>query len=73
MTLDHVYSIKNQGQRDTNVANSTKNDMLSQMKNARSMPTSASGANSQAGNVSSDDQMFASLFGDDAENDNLFG
>jgi hypothetical protein len=48
--------------------------MLSQMKNAQNMPTSASGANSQAdGTVSGDDQLFASLFGEELDNDNLFG
>ena len=74
LTLDHIYAIKNQGSRDANMSNAVKNDMLSQMKNAQNMPTSASGANSQAsGEVSSDDQLFASLFGEELENDNLFG
>ena len=73
LTLENIYQAKNQGQRDANIANSTKQDMLSQMKNAQSMPTSASGANSQGGQVSADDQMFASLFGDEQDNNNLFG
>ena len=74
LTLDHIYAIKNQGSRDANMSNAVKNDMLSQMKNAQNMPTSASGANSQAdGTVSGDDQLFASLFGEELDNDNLFG
>lgn len=73
LTLENIYQAKNQGQRDANIANSTKKDMLSQMQNAQNMPTSASGANSQGGNVSQDDQMFAQLFGDEQENNNLFG
>tara|TARA_Y100000593_G_scaffold26883_1_gene53536 strand:- start:8335 stop:9231 length:897 start_codon:yes stop_codon:yes gene_type:complete len=73
MTLDHVYTLKNMGKRDANIANSTKEDMMNQMKQAQNMPQSASGANSQNANISKDDQLFASLFGDDLDNDNLFG
>ena len=73
MTLDHIWAAKNQNQRDANISKATKNDMLGQMKNAQSMPTSASGANNQGGQVSADDQMFASLFGDNIDNDKLFG
>lgn len=74
ITLDHIYALKNQGNRDKAVANAVKNDMLDQMKNAQNMPASASGANSQAsGAVSDDDKLFASLFGEELENDNLFG
>jgi len=74
LTLDHIYALKTMPVRDKAVANAVKKDMLGQMKNAQGMPTSASGANSQAdGTVSSDDQLFASLFGEELENDNLFG
>ena len=74
LTLDHIYALKTMPVRDKAVANAVKKDMLGQMKNAQTMPTSASGANSQAdGTVSNDDQLFASLFGEELENDNLFG
>tara|TARA_R100000808_G_C2154335_1_gene165247 strand:+ start:4994 stop:5932 length:939 start_codon:yes stop_codon:yes gene_type:complete len=73
MTLEHIWAAKNQGKRDANISNAAKKDMLGQMKNAQSMPTSASGANNQGGQVSADDQMFASLFGDSIDNDKLFG
>jgi hypothetical protein len=74
LTLDHIYALKTMPVRDKAVANAVKKDMLGQMKTAQGMPTSASGANSQAdGTVSSDDQLFASLFGEELENDNLFG
>ena len=73
MTLDHIYNIATQKVRDANIASSTKKDMLQQMKTAQDMPNTASGANSQGGNVSQDDQLFAELFGDSVSNDNLFG
>ena len=73
MTLDHIYNIATQKSRDANIASSTKKDMLKQMKTAQDMPNTASGANSQGGNVSQDDQLFAELFGDNVGNDNLFG
>ena len=47
MTLDDVNYLLNRNQNNANVANSTKTEMLNQMKNVRNMPTSASGANSQ--------------------------
>jgi len=73
-TLDDIYTVKNMRQRDANIAQATKTDMLKQMKNTQGMPSSASGANSQgSGNVSDDDQMFARLFGGELEKNNLFG
>ena len=48
--------------------------MLNQMKNVRTMPTSASGANSQGSKEqSADDNIFDSLKGVDGDLDNLFG
>ena len=47
MSLDDVNYLLNRDQAAANVAHSTKQDMLNQMKNVQNMPTSASGANSQ--------------------------
>ena len=47
MTLDDVNYILNRDKQNARVADSTKQDMLKQMKNVRNMPTSASGVNSQ--------------------------
>ena len=47
LTLDDVYYILNKEQANQNVANSTKQDMLNQMKNVRNIPTTASDSNSQ--------------------------
>ena len=56
-----------------NVAQSTKEDMLNQMKNVRNMPTSASGSNSQGEAKSDDRQVFENIMGFDNKTDNLFG
>ena len=73
MTLDDIHYILNKDQTAANVAQSTKKDMLNQMKNVRNMPTSASGANSQGGQKSEDREVFDRImdFGDGV--DNLFG
>ena len=73
MTLDDVNYLLNRNQNNTNVANSTKADMLNQMKNVRNMPTSASGANSQGTQRSESDEVFDLINGFDSDVDNLFG
>ena len=74
MTLDDIHYLVNRDQANQNVANSTKKDMLGQMKNVRDIPASASGANSQAdGKPSFEDEVFETLLGRDGEIDNLFG
>jgi len=73
MTLDDVNYLLNRNQNNTNVANSTKTDMLNQMKNVRNMPTSASGANSQGQERSQSDEVFDMINGFDSDVDNLFG
>ena len=73
MTLDDVNYLLNRDANNTNVANSTKKDMLNQMKNVRNMPTSASGANSQGQQRSESDEVFDLINGFDSDVDNLFG
>ena len=73
MTLDDVNYLLNRDTNNTNVANSTKKDMLNQMKNVRSMPTSASGANNQDPGRSESDEVFDAIKGLDDGVDNLFG
>ena len=73
MTLDDVNYLLNRDANNTNVANSTKKDMLNQMKNVRNMPTSASGANSQGTERSESDDVFDAIKGLDDGVDNLFG
>ena len=73
MTLDDVNYLLNRDTNNTNVANSTKKDMLNQMKNVRNMPTSASGANNQDPGRSESDDVFDAIKGLDDGVDNLFG
>jgi hypothetical protein len=73
MTLDDVNYLLNRGQNNDNVANSVKKDMLTQMKNVRNMPTSASGANNQDPGRSESDELFDTIKGLDGGVDNLFG
>jgi len=73
MTLDDVNYLLNRGQNNDNVANSVKKDMLTQMKNVRNMPTSASGANNQDPGRSESDEVFDAIKGLDDGVDNLFG
>ena len=73
MTLDDVNYLLNRNQNNDNVANSVKKDMLTQMKNVRNMPTSASGANNQDPGRSESDEVFDAIKGLDNSVDNLFG
>tara|TARA_R110000824_G_scaffold213650_3_gene399902 strand:+ start:12400 stop:13296 length:897 start_codon:yes stop_codon:yes gene_type:complete len=73
MTLDDVNYILNRDQQNAKVADSTKQDMLKQMKNVRNMPTSASGVNSQGEAKSTERSAFDQILGQDDSVDNLFG
>ena len=73
MTLDDIHFLLNRDKTAQNVAKSTQEDMLKQMKNVRNMPTSASSSNSQGESKSEDRQVFESIMGFDNKTDNLFG
>ena len=73
MTLDDINYIVNKDLAAANVADSTKKDMLNQMKNVRNMPTSASGANSQRVESNKDRDVFDNILDFDNSVDNLFG
>ena len=72
-TYDDMYYLLNREKTAQNVATSTKNEMLGQMKNARQIPTSQGGTNSSpAPTKSADDNIFDSLLGADGGLDGLF-
>ena len=73
LTLDDVYYLLNKDKAAANAVNSSKQDMLNQMKNVRDIPTSASDSNSQGQSKSSSDSLFDSMLGLDSGTDNLFG
>tara|TARA_R110002012_G_scaffold312853_1_gene523939 strand:- start:1534 stop:2448 length:915 start_codon:yes stop_codon:yes gene_type:complete len=74
LTLEDVYYLVNRDKSAANIADNTKKDMLKQMKNVQSMPTSAGSTNSAgSANKSQDDQLFDSILGSDSNFDKLFG
>ena len=73
LTLEDIYYLKNRGTAAQNVANNTKQEMLNQMRNVQSIPTSASNANSAPDERSPDDSVFDILKGMDEGAENLFG
>ena len=72
MTFDDMYTIMNKGAVNQNVANSTKEDMLNQMRNVREMPVSQSSANSQQAKKSDNDNVFDALASLDGGLDEMF-
>ena len=72
LTLEDIHYLVNRDQNNTNVANSTKKDMINQMKNARNLPTSAGGTNSQGSSKNFEDDVFDALIGSDGMVDDLF-
>lgn len=68
---DMMY-LMNRDRSNANVAKSTKDDMIKQMKNVREIPTSQGSANSTKQSESPDDKLFDSLLGLDGGLDNLF-
>jgi hypothetical protein len=73
MTLNDIHYLVNKDQTAANVAQSTKQDMMDQMKNVRDIPASVGGINSPRAEKSQSDQVFDSLLGSDGDIDNLFG
>jgi len=72
LSLEDAYYVINRDKAAANVAKSTKDEMLHQMKAVREMPTSASGVNSPRADRSPDDQVFDDLFGGSSRVDDLF-
>ena len=73
LTLEDIHYLLNKEKTAANTANSTKQDMLNQMKNVRNIPTSASGANSQDSKEERpEDMVFNTLRDLDGNLDNLF-
>jgi len=69
LTLDDIDYLLNRDQANANVVQSTKNDMLTQMKNVRNIPTTASGANSQTEEKNPDNALFDGILGLDGDLD----
>ena len=73
MTLDDIFYLVNKDKVAANVAKSTKEEMLTQMKTVRDIPSSNAGINSAPVDKNLDDDVFDSLKGSDGDLENLFG
>jgi len=72
LTLEDVYYLKNRDNRDTQVAEGAKQEVINQMKNVRQMPTSiASAGNTQREEKSIDDSVFDKLLSEGTGLDKL--
>ena len=72
-TYDDMYYLLNRDKVAQNVASSTKNEMLGQMKNARQIPTSQGGTNSSPKPTkTADDSIFDALMDADGGLSDLF-
>ena len=73
MTFDDMYLIVNKGRAATNVANSTKQEMLNQMKNVRDIPTSQGASNNAGKPATQNDSVFDALLSSDGNIEELLG
>ena len=73
LTFDDMYHLINRKKVNANVANSTKEDMLKQMKGVRDIPTSQSNTNNAGKTSNPSDSLFDALLDIDGNLDNLFG
>ena len=73
ITFDDMYLMVNQSNVSKNVASSTKEDMLNQMKNVRDIPTSVGGANNAGKPNNENDAAFDALLNSDGNIEELLG
>jgi hypothetical protein len=69
MTYDDLYFLMNRDKVNQNVQKSTQNDMMNQMQAVRNIPTSIGGTNNAGKGMTSEEQMFQEMFGDQFSND----
>ena len=73
LSFDDMYALLNRDNVNQNVAKATKEDMLTQMKNVREIPTSQGNANNAGEKNSHNDDIFDALSSVDGNLDNMFG
>ena len=73
MTFDDMWLIMNKNKAAQNIAKSTKNDMLNQMKGVRDIPTSQSASNNAGKANSQQDDVFDALLASDGNIEELLG
>lgn len=73
LSFDDMYYLLNKDKVNSNVANSTKEEMLNQMKGVRNIPASQSNSNNAGKTSNQSDDLFDALKGVDGNLDNMFG
>ena len=73
LTFEDAFHLVNRDQANTNIANSTRQDMLKQMKNVRGIPNTASASNNAGQSQTMDEAVFDLIKTVDNDVDNLFG
>jgi len=74
LSFEDMYLLINRASVNQNVANAAKEDMLTQMKNVRDIPTSQGGTNNAGDTKASpEDGVFDALLDVDGNLDNMFG
>jgi len=73
LELEDIYYLKNRQNRETNIADSTREQVASQMRKAQLQPRSLATAGSTPVEQSQDDSVFDAIAGLDSELDSAFG
>ena len=73
LELEDIYYLKNRENREANIADSTREQMASQMRKAQSKPRSLATAGSTPVEQSPEDSVFDAIAGLDSELDSAFG
>ena len=73
LTLEDIHYILNRDKTRQNIDANARNDMLTQMKGVRNIPTSAASTNNSAQPSTETDTVFNALLGQDGQLDDLFG
>tara|TARA_Y100001963_G_scaffold102945_1_gene141703 strand:- start:963 stop:1853 length:891 start_codon:yes stop_codon:yes gene_type:complete len=73
MSFDDMWLVVNKNRAAQNVANSTKKEMLNQMKGVRNIPTSQSASNNAGKPSSPNDNVFDALLNSDGNIEDLLG
>ena len=73
LELEDIYYLKNRQNRETNIADSTREQMAEQMRKTQQQPNSLATAGSVPVEKSQDDSVFDAIVGLDSELESVFG
>tara|TARA_R110000824_G_scaffold92156_1_gene223781 strand:+ start:680 stop:1534 length:855 start_codon:yes stop_codon:yes gene_type:complete len=73
LELEDIYYLKNRENRDANIADNTREQMVSQMRKTQQQPSSLASTGSIATEVSAEDSVFDAIVGLDSDLESAFG